>query len=572
METRPRLLLLGPAPGALGGVLASADVVSAESPAEAAERLHGEPFAAVVADPAQAAELLATVRRGEVVLANTNRGIATLDPAGRITWANPTLLRWCPGMVTGRPLFEALDPDPGDGRPPAVLASDDPDPVAAAAAGRPVAFRVHRPHPAEPPYLDVQIRPVPGADAAAGQQMVAMLTNVSAEVEQQKKLDALHRAGRDLAALDADQLAEMNVPTRVELLKQNLRRYVHDLLHYDTIEVRVLDRRTGELVPLLQDGMTPEAAERTLYARPTGNGVTGYVAFTGDSYLCPDTTCDPHYIEGAKGAHSSLTVPLKYEDEVVGTLNVESPRANGFGPDDLQFTELFSKEIANALHTLDLLSAQQSCTINQSIEAVNREIALPVDEVLASAALLYARLHAADPQAALHLRRIMANARQVKECVQKVGRDLTAVTPAGDAQLAGKRVLVVDQDERMRKQAHLLLGRLGAEVETAATAGEGHALVADADYDAVFLEIRPADMSGYDAFRRFRVARPEARVALTTGFGYDSAHTIVKAKADGLQHILFKPFRADQVVTAVTAPPPPAPAPQPVTAATAGHS
>jgi CheY-like chemotaxis protein len=318
--------------------------------------------------------------------------------------------------------------------------------------------------------------------------------------------------------------------------------------------------------------MTPEAAARALYARPTGNGVTGYVAFTGDSYLCPDTACDPHYIEGAKGARSSLTVPLKYEDEVVGTLNVESPRANGFGPDDLQFTELFSKEIANTLHTLDLLSAQQSCTINQSIEAVNREIALPVDEVLASAALLYARLHAADPQAALHLRRIMANARQVKECVQKVGRDLTAVTPTGDAQLAGKRVLVVDQDERMRKQAHLLLGRLGAEVETAATAGEGHALMADADYDAVFLEIRPADMGGYDAFRRFRVARPEARVALTTGFGYDSAHTIVKAKADGLQHILFKPFRADQVVTAVTAPPPPAPAPQPVTAATAGHS
>jgi CheY-like chemotaxis protein len=270
---------------------------------------------------------------------------------------------------------------------------------------------------------------------------------------------------------------------------------------------------------------------------------------------------------GAADARSSLTVPLKYHDEVVGTLNVESPRVNGFGPDDLQFTELFSKEIAAALHTLDLLTAQQTCTISQSIEAVNREIALPVDEVLGSAALLYARLHAHDPEAAAHLRKIMQNARSVKECVHKVGRDMTADAPPGDPQLAGKRVLVVDRDERMRKQAHLLLGRLGAEVETVGTAGEGHALVADADYDAVLMEIKPSDMGGYDAFRQFRVARPEARVALTTGFGYDSAHTIVKAKADGLQHILFKPFRADQVVTAVTAPPPPAPAPQPVTAA-----
>jgi CheY-like chemotaxis protein len=566
VEQRPRVLLIGTAPDALGAVLSHADVVAAGSPAEAVDRLRAEPFAAVLADPAAVADLLAAVRRGDVVLANTNRGIATLDTTGRITWANPTLQRWCPGDLTGLPLLDALDPDLSDAARPKVIAADDPDPMAAAAAGRPVAFRVHRPHPAELPYLDVQVRPVGGADGAAVQ-LVAIMTDVSAEVEQQKKLDALHRAGRDLAALSPDQLAEMNPPTRVELLKQNLRHFIHDLLHYDTIEVRLLNRETGELTPLLQDGMTPEAAHRPLFARPTGNGVTGYVAFTGNSYLCPDTAADPHYIEGAAGAKSSLTVPLKFADEVVGTLNVESPRVNGFGPDDLQFTELFSKEIAAALHTLDLLSAQQSCTINQSIEAVNREIALPVDEVLGSAALLYARLHAADPEAGAVLRRIMANARQVKDCVHKVGQDLTAEAPHGVPQLAGKRVLVVDQDDRMRKQAHLLLGRLGADVETVGTAGEGHALVADAGYDAVFMEIRPADMSGYDAFRRFRVAQPEARVALTTGFGYDSAHTIVKAKADGLQHILFKPFRADQVVTAVTAPPPPAPAPQPVTAA-----
>ena len=86
--------------------------------------------------------------------------------------------------------------------------------------------------------------------------------------------------------------------------------------------------------------------------------------------------------------------------------------------------------------------------------------------------MLYARLHAADADAALHLRRIMANARQVKECVQKVGRDLTidSVLGANANPLAGMRVLVIEQDERFRKQAHLLLGRLGAEVETAATA------------------------------------------------------------------------------------------------------
>src|SRR5262249_54452699 len=154
---------------------------------------------------------------------------------------------------------------------------------------------------------------------------------------------------------------------------------------------------------------------------PTENGVTGFVAYTGNSYLCEDTTRDPHYIEGAKGAHSSLTVPLKFHDEGIGTLNVESSRSNAFGPDELQFTELFSKEVADALHTLDLLSAQSMCSASQSIDAVNREIALPIDDVLASASLLLGR-HP-NPDAAVHLRRIIDKAREVKESVAKVGRD-----------------------------------------------------------------------------------------------------------------------------------------------------
>jgi CheY-like chemotaxis protein len=58
-------------------------------------------------------------------------------------------------------------------------------------------------------------------------------------------------------------------------------------------------------------------------------------------------------------------------------------------------------------------------------------------------------------------------------------------------------------------------------------------------------------MGGYEAYRRLRAARPEAAVAMMTGFGYDSAHSIVKARADGMRYVLFKPFRQDQLVKAV---------------------
>ncbi len=548
MDPRPRVLVVGPAPAGVADLLEAVAVTAVEDAADAVVRLRADPFAAVVLDPKHFAAGLHDLLRDELVLRHVETGLATLDPAGTVTWANPVLRGWCPDDPLGKPLVDAVGASG--------MAADTADPFAAARAGQVVAFRLHRPAAADRPYLDVTVSPVEGPDGTV-RELVASARNVSPEVEQQKKLDALHAAGRELSNLDPDQLAEMNLPTRVELLKQNLRRYIHDLLKYDIIEVRILDRRTGELRPLLEDGMTPTAARRVLHAKTHGNGVTGFVAATGQSYLCHDTTSDPLYLQGAAEARSSMTVPLKHQDEVIGTLNVESPRPNGFGADDLQFTELFSKEIAAALHTLDLLTAQQECTATQSIEAINREIALPVDEVLGVASTLLQKFGDADPETAAQLRKILAAAREVKAKVRLVGGQF-ATEPIPDGPLAGKRVLVVDADERIRRSAHLLLSRLGAGVEATGTAGEGLALSAGVPFDAVFLEVKPADMGGYEAYRRLRQACPGAEVSLTTGFGYDSAHSIVKARADGMRAVLFKPFRQEQVVKAVLDGPAPA--------------
>ena len=550
MTERPRLLLIGPAPGLPAGTLPVADVETVSTdPAEVARRLQEGGFSAVLASPDVVASLIDRFRRSELVLRHIDKGIAVLDPDGAVIWANPVFRRSSKGDPVGRPFLEALGG--------VVVASESANPLTPAHAGQPTSFRVHRTDDSDQPFLEADIRPVLNSTGGVSQ-FIAMIRNITPEVIQQQKFDALHQAGRELAGLDPELLAEMNIPSRVELLKINLRRVIHDLLQYDTIEVRLLDRKTGELKPLLEDGMLPEAAGRVLYARPTDNGVTGFVAYTGCSYLCADAEQDSHYIAGAIGTRSSLTVPLKYHDEVIGTLNVESPRVNGFGPDDLQFTELFSKEIAAALRTLDLLSAQQVCTAEQSIEAVNKEIALPLDEVLAGASVLLEKYQATDPEAAARLRRILDAARKVKDSVCHVGRDLSAVTllSANDFPLRGRRVLVLESDERMRRSAHLMLTRLGAIVETAATGEDGVAMAADAEYDAILQEVKPPDMGGYECFRRLRTARPTAAVSLTTGFGYDSGHAIVKARTDGMKDVLFKPFRQDQVVRAVLNGPP----------------
>jgi len=65
----------------------------------------------------------------------------------------------------------------------------------------------------------------------------------------------------------------------------------------------------------------------------------------------------------------------------------------------------------------------------------------------------------------------------------------------------------------------------------------------------ILVDIRLPDMSGYQCFRRLREIDAELPVILTTGFGYDAGHSIVKARQDGLKSVLFKPFRVEQLLT-----------------------
>jgi CheY-like chemotaxis protein len=533
-----------------------AELVAVDSLGGALEMLrHDQRFDAVLANPADRSllETLRTLFQANQILDAIPDGVAVVDFDLKIRWANPTFRAWCGGSAVGRGFYEALGSPRMDGPDfcpfhTALAAAVDPDVPPPAATIR-LQCRNNR-------HFDLHVTPVLQPDNRE-RLLIVVGRDVTALVQQQQKLDALHKAGASLAALSADQLADMSVPERIELLKLNIRRFTRDLLHYEIIEIRLLDAKTGQLQPLLQDGMTPQAAQRVLCPGTEGQGVTGHVAATGESHICTDTRTDPLYLEGSAGARSSLTVPLIYQDQVIGTFNVESPEPNAFGEEDRQFAELFSYEIANALHTLELLSAEKRTTASKSIDLINREVALPVDEILAQTTAVLDRYIGHDAEMADKLRKILHSARSIKAVIQKVGEDLApapgeAAKQAPAPSLKGMHVLVADNDERVRRSAHGLLGRWGCVVETARDGREALTMAKLGAYDAILADIRLPDMTGYDAYRELRKAQPAARVILMTSYGYDPTHSLVKARQEGLRFVLFKPFRVDQLWDALT--------------------
>lgn len=413
-------------------------------------------------------------------------------------------------------------------------------------------------HVGEKSYFTVDAKPVFNGDADEPSHMIVTVRDVSQEVLQRQKLNAIYQAGLELGDLTPEEIFDMPYADRIELLKSKILQYTRDLLEFETVEIRLVDKRTKSLEPLLSVGMQPDAEGRALYAKPQDNGVTGFVAATGKSYLCEDTESDPLYLPGAKGARSSLTVPIVLHDEVLGTFNVESPKAGAFDDTDLQFLELFTREVAVALNTLELLVAEKMTTANESTERILRGVATPVDQILNDAAWLLERYIGHDPDVCDRLQHMLKQTREIKQLIHKVGESYTPTAKHKPLipsplrpKLKRKRILVVDADETVRQAAHELLERVGAEVETAHNGEEAFLMVRRFPYDAVIADIRLPDMTGYDCFAHLREINAELPVILMTGFGYDPSHSIVKARQAGLKSVLYKPFRLDQLLTEV---------------------
>ncbi|MDA0657629.1 MAG: response regulator [Planctomycetota bacterium] len=492
--------------------------------------------------------------RNEQILQAMPDGVVLLNAENRVEWANRCLTEWARGApVLGQSfytLFGKIE----------ILGPDFCPFHTALHRGRPTSSTLKC---SDNRHFQVHAAPVETADGPM-RHLVVTVRDVTKEVLQQQKLEAIHKAGMELADLTAEEVFHLSVEERIELLKSNILHYTKDLLNFDVVEIRLLEQGTGRLVPLLSLGIEPEAADRPLHARLRDNGVTGFVAATGKSYLCEDTLQDPLYIEGCRGAKSSLTVPLSLHDQVIGTFNVESPEPHAFSESDLQFLEIFSRDVASALNTWELLVAQQVNTAQASVEAIHREVALPVDEILNDAVNIMERYIGHEPSVEQRLHRILRNARDIKQLIHKVGQEMTPAEavpnvpqPPSHPALSGRRVLVVDSDEGVRSAAHHLLDRLGCVVETAQGGNEAIFMVRSCgpaeEYDVVIADIRLPDMNGFEFFVKLRDVSPKLSVVLMTGFGYDPGHAIVKARQEGLpaHAVLHKPFRLDQLIQTV---------------------
>ncbi|MCH7807689.1 MAG: response regulator [Planctomycetes bacterium] len=503
--------------------------------------LRAEPFDLIIS---RAADFIPfqdvhVTRQAAAIIDSVSQGVGIVDRKGELEWANPKMLsytndvrdrvcRCC--METFR--WAQAEVEAGTSR----------------IRGRRFCFTTSANEDYEvtaTPVIDLHERIT---------QVAAVVQNTTNTRRLRDKIDAIDRAGRELLSLDVEQISRLNAQERLALLEQKIIRCTEELLHFDNFEIRVLNQKTNRLELVLASGASVYDQDTDISASAEGNGITGYVAARGKSYICPDTAADPRYLPGPEGAQSSLTVPLRLHDEVVGVANFESTKLAAFNEDSRQFAEIFSRYIALALHVLDLLLIERQTTTGQVGSNVMAEITAPLNDILSDVECLVEDYIGHD-DLRHRLRAISENAVKIRETIKELTSLKAGIVGARsprkkmyDPALSGKRILIADDEDTIRDTVRDVLIGYGCEVSVAQDGAKAIELIAQKPFDLVLSDIKMPVQDGYQVFAAAKEANPDTPVILTTGFGYDPNHSIIRARREGLAAVLFKPFKVDQLL------------------------
>jgi DNA-binding response OmpR family regulator len=111
-----------------------------------------------------------------------------------------------------------------------------------------------------------------------------------------------------------------------------------------------------------------------------------------------------------------------------------------------------------------------------------------------------------------------------------------------------KRILVIDDDEAIRKLFVLTLEDTLCQVDTAKSGEQGIELEQKTRYDLVFLDLKMPGLNGVETLRRLWEIDPGVPIYIITAFHKEFLDELGSAAEDGISfEILHKPFGADEI-------------------------
>ena len=111
------------------------------------------------------------------------------------------------------------------------------------------------------------------------------------------------------------------------------------------------------------------------------------------------------------------------------------------------------------------------------------------------------------------------------------------------------RILIVDDDENIRKVLETILEDEGYTVESAETAKKGIEKSEKSFFNLALIDVRLPDMEGIELLSKMRVTKPKMRKIIITG--YPTLQNAVAAVNKGADAYVMKPFDVEKILQTI---------------------
>lgn len=181
------------------------------------------------------------------------------------------------------------------------------------------------------------------------------------------QLELVSRVSRQVRAL---------VP--LQDLMQETVALIQSTFGYYCVSIFGYDEQTGSLV---LRASTVDAMKEHYERLPPGVGLNHWAASQLETALVNDVSADSRYVPASAlpDTRSEVVIPLVLEGDVIGTLDVQSDRANAFGADDQFALEALADQVALAVHESRLYQAERQ---QRSVAETLREVAQTLTSTL----------------------------------------------------------------------------------------------------------------------------------------------------------------------------------------------
>ena len=111
-----------------------------------------------------------------------------------------------------------------------------------------------------------------------------------------------------------------------------------------------------------------------------------------------------------------------------------------------------------------------------------------------------------------------------------------------------KRILIIDDEEVVRRSFILALEDIGYKVDTAESGEKGLQMKKDSEYDLIFLDLNMPGMNGVETLRQIRKNDKEVPIYIFTAFHKEFMDQLKVAAGEGYDfEIMQKPMSLDIV-------------------------